>query len=209
MKLKIVTVGPLRTNCYFVINEDTKETIIIDPAFEEGTVIDDALQEDELKPVAIFLTHGHVDHFGSINRIADKYNIPSYSSQIEAEYAANFEKSISVQIVGEEVRAKITNIIDDGDIIKFAGMSFECIAVPGHSENSICYYNREDKVLFSGDTLFNSCIGRMDFYTGPYGTLITKIKEKLMVLPEDTTVFPGHGASTNIEYEKENNTYLK
>ncbi|MCT4598021.1 MAG: MBL fold metallo-hydrolase [Vallitalea sp.] len=207
MKIKTLILGDLHTNVYVVYDEEYKDAIVIDPAAEEDKIIQ-FIDENNLNLKGILITHGHYDHFRAANKVRDTYGVPVFASIEESEAMENPNINLSVRFTGTPIIAKADEIINDGDIIEFSELVFQCIKVPGHSSGSICFYSEENKVLFCGDTLFASAIGRTDFYDGPQDTLITEIKSKLMCLPEETKVYPGHGLRTTIDYESRANAYL-
>lgn len=207
MKIKTLILGDLHTNVYVVFDEEFKDAVVIDPADEEDKIIQ-FIDENNLKLKGVLITHGHYDHFRAVNKIKNIYGVPVFASKEESESMENPNINLSIRFAGTPISAKSDEIIDDGDIIEFSDLVFRCIKVPGHSIGSICFYNEENNVLFSGDTLFASAVGRTDFYEGPQQTLITQIKSRLMCLPKETKVYPGHGLRTTIEYENRANPYL-
>lgn len=203
MKVFSDVLGSVSTNCYYVCNEDTGECVIIDPAAEAGR-IEERLISGNMKPVAILLTHGHFDHILATDKLREKYGIKVYANIDEKEVLESTQLNLS-ETFGFSYTTHADVYLSNGDTIKLAGMEFFCIATPGHTKGGMCYYLPESDVLFSGDTLFNMSVGRTDFPTGNTYTLGRSIREKLMVLPENTIVYPGHDMSTTIGYELANN----
>ena len=204
IEIKMMVLGPVQTNCFFLINEDTKELLIIDPADRAQGIID-WIQSEGLKPVAILLTHGHFDHIMAVEGLRKEYQIPMYASKDEVEVLANPQLNVST-MMGAYVSMKADELFADGDVLELAGM--KVISTPGHTIGSVCFYIEEEKMLISGDTLFEASVGRTDFPTGSSRQLINSIKTRLFILPEDVNVFPGHGEVTSIAYEKTHNPFI-
>ncbi len=206
LKIETYVLGPVMANCYFAINEDTKETIIIDPA-DKAEVLIQKINKETLKPVAVLLTHGHFDHILAASEIAVNFHIPIYASKEEKELLETPSLNLSVSL-GKNISLTPTMLLNDKDIIKLAGTEVNVIHTPGHTSGGICYLFKESKILFSGDTLFEGTVGRADLPTGNLNTLLDSVNHKLMTLPDDTTVFPGHGESTTIGHERNTNPYV-
>ena len=206
LDIKMMVLGPVQTNCYFLINQDTKELLIIDPADGASRIID-WINSEGLKPVAILLTHGHFDHIMAVDALRKEYKIPMYASRDEVDVLAKPNLNIST-MMGSYVSMKADELFFDGDILDLAGIKLQVISTPGHTIGSVCFYNAEEKLLLSGDTLFEASVGRTDFPTGSSRQLIESIRTRLFILPDDTNVFPGHGGITNIGYEKTHNPFV-
>lgn len=207
IKVENLVLGVCATNCYLVYNSDTKETIIFDPAASPQRIID-RIEELSLSPVAIFITHGHFDHILAINEIREKYNIKAYALNLEEEILTDSYKNLSVPFTGEAFSASADEYLTDGDELSFIGSDITVIGIKGHTIGGACYYFANEGVLISGDTLFNCSVGRSDFPTGSAAMLIRDIDEKLMTLPDDVVVYPGHGEATSIGYERVNNGFI-
>ena len=206
LAIRMMVLGPVQTNCYFLINEDTKEVLIVDPADRAQKIIE-WINSEGLKPVAILLTHGHFDHIMGVQGVKKEYGIPIYASKDEVEVLANPQINVST-MMGAYLSMKADELFSDGDVLELAGMKLKVISTPGHTIGSVCFYMEAEKVLISGDTLFEASVGRSDFPTGSSRQLIESIKTRLFVLPDDTDVFPGHGGTTNIAYEKAHNPFI-
>lgn len=208
-KLRILmrVLGSVSTNCYFLINDRTKETIIIDPADNAGE-IEKVISENGLLPKAVFLTHGHFDHILAASKIREVYGLPVVACADEKKILNNSSYNLSSSF-GNAFVLDADRYVEDGAIISEAGFVIKMIATPGHTEGSACYYIQEEDVLISGDTLFEESVGRTDFYSGSMSEIVRSIKDKLFVLPEETVVYPGHGEQTTIKYEKENNPFCQ
>jgi glyoxylase-like metal-dependent hydrolase (beta-lactamase superfamily II) len=196
--IKTILAGMYEENCYLVMDEDTKELGIIDP----GGQANDVANEISLlggKPKFILLTHGHVDHVGGVVELINKFNIPFYINKADEEY---IEKDDFV--FGSLPKA--SGYLNEGDTLNLGNNAIRVIETPGHTPGGLCFLVN-DKLL-TGDTLFQGSVGRSDFPGGNGMQLIKSIKEKLLNLGDDITVFPGHGPSSTIGYEKRNNPFL-
>lgn len=206
LELKMMVLGPCQTNCFFLINEDTKEVLIVDPADRAQRIVE-WIKSESLTPVAILLTHGHFDHIMAIDGIKKEYDIKVYASQDEVDVLAKPHINVST-MMGASISTKADVLFKDGDVLELAGIQLKVISTPGHTIGSVCFYIEDEKLLISGDTLFEASVGRTDFPTGSSHQLIESIKTRLFVLPDDTSVFPGHGGMTSIGYEKAHNPFV-
>ena len=205
-KVERVLCGSVGTNCYFLINTQTQETVIIDPA-DDAPMLSAKLKEKNLKPAAILLTHGHYDHIMAVEELRKEYGIPVIAQAVEKQILENPRGNLSTMI-GMPFTVKADRFVKDEELLVTAGFSIRVLHTPGHTIGGCCYYLADENLLFSGDTLFWESVGRTDFPTGSMSALVRSIKEKLMVLPESTRVYPGHMGSTSIENEKQNNPFL-
>ena len=207
LSIQNYVVGPVQTNCYFAVNDDTKEVIIIDPG-ASAKQLAEKIKEQGLKPVAILLTHGHFDHATGAQEFADEFGgIPIYAYEAEAETLKDPELNAS-WMMGQSLIFKADKFLKDEQEIDLAGFHIRVLFTPGHTPGGCCYYFPYEDVLFSGDSLFCMSIGRTDFKKGSMSDLVRAIKEKIMVLPDRTTVYPGHNDITSIENERMHNPYL-
>ena len=157
---------------------------------------------------AILLTHGHFDHIWGANELRRLSGAKIYAYEGEKELCEDAGKNVS-RDAGRPETVRADFYEKDGALLELGGFSLKLIATPGHTGGSCCYYLEEEKILFSGDTLFEGSVGRTDFPTGSMGSLVRSIKERLLVLPDDVTVYPGHGDSTTIGDEKKYNPYCQ
>lgn len=206
MKVERFLTGILSTNCYVAWNEQTKEAVIVDPAAYSKKLAE-FLREEGLKPQAVLLTHGHFDHIMGLDALLLDYPVPVYVHEAEKELIADPKTNLSLTYTNGYVFEGAIYVAD-GQKIEAAGVTFEVLFTPGHTLGGCCYYAETENILFSGDTLFRCSIGRSDLPTGDEATLIHSIKEKLLVLPEHTVVYPGHMAATTIQTEKTANPFL-
>ena len=206
MRIIKKTVGEVETNCYIVVNEARNECFVIDPGDEEEVLIA-AIEESKAAPKAVLLTHGHFDHIYAVEPLVKKYGIPVYASENEAALLAEPEMNCSAYY-GREVSIVPENYIEDGDTFEIAGFKIKGIHTPGHTKGSMCFYIEKEGVLFSGDTLFMGSVGRTDLPTGNTHLLLESLRDKIIVLPPETVICPGHGPETKLDYEKRNNSYM-
>ena len=210
LNIRSFTFNPFEENTY-VISDDTLECIIIDPgcySLEEKRELERYIASNNLKPVKILLTHAHIDHILGNNFVAGKYNIPIQMSSIETALLLAAPEYGKMWGIAAEPSPEPVLFVTEGIEITFGKTTLKTIFTPGHSPGSFSYYHEETKNLFSGDVLFMQSIGRTDLPGGDYETLIRSIKEKILLLEDDIVVYPGHGPSTTIGEERENNPFL-
>lgn len=207
-KIKIgrMVLGMCQTNCYFLYREDSKDCILVDPA-DKGAHIYNALTNNGFTIQAILLTHGHFDHIWGTKEVQELAGVKIYASELEKELLNSERMNVS-KGAGRPYTVDADVYLKDGEELTIASLTFTCISTPGHTAGGCCYYFKEGGLLVCGDTLFQESVGRTDLPTGNMKTLVTSIKEKLFVLPEETKVYPGHGESTTIGYEKMYNPFI-
>lgn len=206
MKLERYVLGSLRTNCYLLTNEETKAVVIVDPATCPDNLVNH-IKSNGYIPQAILLTHAHFDHVMGIDGWVKEFNIPVYLHEDEKQLLEHLQLNMSAAI-GEGYSYKNAKCLQDGQILELNGLTLKVIHTPGHTAGGCCYYEEEEGVLISGDTLFYHCIGRSDLPTGSMEELVRSIKDKLFCLPDETKVYPGHGYATCIADEKMNNPFV-
>ena len=206
LKVNHYVVGVLSTNCYVAINDETKECIIIDPG-ASAKALAQRIRQEELTPVAIFLTHGHCDHAGAAEKLAKELDVKIYAHKEEKDTLEDPNKNLSA-LMGQKESYPADVYLQDEQELDLAGFHIRVLHTPGHTTGACCYYLSYENVLFSGDTLFAQSVGRTDFPGGSMSQIVRSIREKLMVLPERTTVYPGHNDVTSIEHERMYNPYL-
>ncbi len=206
MKIQSYVIGMVSTNCYIIFNESTKEALIIDPP-DQAPALKVKIEELELCPVAILLTHGHFDHIMAAGDLAAAFGIPVLAGEEEKALLEDYNLNGS-RMVRKNYTLSADRFLKDKEELILGGMRIKVIHTPGHTAGGVCYYFEEEKVLISGDTLFLESIGRTDLPTGDQYTLLESIRRKLMVLPEEVLVYPGHGDKTTIGYEKMHNPYI-
>lgn len=202
-----LVLGPVQTTCYVVSSQG--RAVIVDPA-ANATKIIQYLGTKKLIPEAILLTHGHFDHIGAVNELAAKYSLPIYAHKSEKEYFDQPEVNLSTMMYQPFVLSGDLDYhwLADGATLTCLDTQVKIFHVPGHTSGSLCYYFVKDRMVFTGDTLFKQSIGRTDFIYGNHQQLVTGIRQKLLTLPDDTLVYPGHGDCTTVADEKRNNPFL-
>lgn len=205
LKIEKMVLGSVQTNCYFIYREGQSQVMCVDPA-DNGEKIFSHLKNKGLQVGGILLTHGHFDHILGVNKLRSLSGAKVYAYMEEKVVLEDAMVNVSAQI-GESYVVEPEVYLSDGDEITVGDVTCTLIATPGHTVGSCCYYFKEDKVLMSGDTLFLESVGRTDLPTGSGGTLGRSLKNKLMKLPDDIKVYPGHEASTTIGHERANNPF--
>ncbi len=189
------------TNCYIVQDEETKETMVIDPGAEPEKIIE-MLDILDAKLKYIYLTHCHGDHIGALKELKDAKGGKILIHRNDVEGLYNKDISLTDYIGIHEIKLEADSRVDDNDKIHIGNMEFQVIHTPGHTAGGSSLYNEKEKLLFSGDTLFHGTWGRTDLPTSSFQDIIKSITTKLLVLPDETIVYPGHGKSTMIGEEK-------
>ncbi|MBC7463996.1 MAG: MBL fold metallo-hydrolase [Actinobacteria bacterium] len=211
------------TNCWFIALGRGQECILVDPGMPDvSDLVEMALQEFDLKPVATLITHGHLDHTFSIIPICDGYGIPAYIHSEDRELLINPAKAISPAFAESLAGLTFSEPADlrelrNGDVLEIVGLTITAIHAPGHTRGSLLFSvhesgassPKEEEVLISGDVLFAGSIGRTDLPSGSAADMENTLKKKIWPLPDSMRVLPGHGPETTIGRERLNNPYLK
>ncbi len=213
MKVKIFEFNPIAVNTY-VLYDKTGECVIIDPACyfpEEERILYNFIIDKKLVVKHVLNTHLHFDHVPGINFIEEQFNVYAKAHKADLYLIDSFENQLA--LFGftsfEKHKPTIENFIDENDVIEFGNQKLSIIHVPGHSLGSIVFYNKEENCMVSGDVLFNGSIGRTDLPQGNHNQLIEGIRTKLLTLPPNTIVYPGHGPATTIGNEAKSNPFLQ
>ncbi len=212
MKIKTFEFNMFPVNCY-VIWDDTKEAAIIDPGCfydEEKRKLKDFIIDKGLTVKHLLNTHLHLDHIFGNPFVLQEFGLSAEAHQADEfwiEEAPKQSRMFGFQL--KEAPVPLGKYLHDGDLIQFGNTTLEAIHVPGHSPGSLVYYSKADSCLFSGDVLFQGSIGRADLAGGNFDELIDNICSRLFVLPNDTVVYPGHGAPTTIGAEKADNPFFR
>lgn len=206
MILQKLCVGELSTNCYILGDEKTNQGVVIDPG-GDFDLIDENIEKLNLKIKYIILTHGHIDHIKALVPLKKKTKAKVLIHKEDLAILSDPTYNLS-QFIGEDSSFSEPDLLlKDGDTIEFGKKKLLVLHTPGHTPGSISLYT--DNLLFTGDTLFCEGIGRTDLPGASCENLFSSIKQKLFTKPDDTEVFPGHGPSTTIGWEKKNNPWIK
>jgi len=219
MKIRGFPAGVFQTNCYVVGDADRGDVVIIDPGQDAAPMVRQILADEGLTPVAVLLTHGHLDHTWNAAELCGEFSIPAYIHPDDRPMLADPAVGIGPALgamIGDEKFAEPDKVIDlvDGEAIELAGLRFSCDLAPGHTKGSILFGLEADtdegavQVCFAGDVLFAGSIGRTDLPGGSHQQLLDSIDKKLLPLPDDTVVLPGHGPQTTIGRERVSNPFL-
>lgn len=200
-----IPAGIYAANCYIVYSENTKDGIVVDPGGDADHILE-TIEKNKLNINHIILTHGHGDHIGGVMELKNALNVNVMIHEEDAEMLRNGEINLSTTMAMGSVEIEPDKLLKDGDIIKFGDLEAEVIHTPGHTKGGICL--KIEDILITGDTLFAGSIGRTDLSGGNYETIISSIKEKLMVLSDNIEVFPGHGGPSTIGRERVRNPFL-
>ena len=208
MIIKILAVGPFAANCYIVGSTSTNEGMIIDPGADADSILR-IVQETGLSISIILITHAHMDHVGALREVHKKTSAQSAIHEAEKGFVFSSPMRMLTSLGVSPVKSppQPDRLLKDGDRIDISGLHFEVLYTPGHSSGGICLLGHG--VVFSGDTLFKFGIGRTDFPGMRHERLLKSIREKLMVLPDETVVYPGHGPPTTIGDERRGNPFLQ
>ena len=208
MKIEKFVLGSVGTNCYIVFNEEMKECFIVDLATYSQEMVG-RIKKSGCEVKGILLTHGHFDHIMGIEEFMDEIPTTVYAHEEEEEFLKDPVLNFSATMGGGEVRVNEVVFLKEHQTFQLAGYEIRILHTPGHTPGGCCYYLPKEKVVFTGDTLFSGSIGRTDFPRGDQTLLLGSINEKLLTLPEETEVHPGHVGSTTIGKEKMFNPFLK
>lgn len=204
MNQKRLILGELETNCYLVW-ADNGEGIVIDPADEAEKILS-LIRQENITVKAVVLTHVHFDHMLAAELVCAETGAPLYVGQGDADALTDPNRNLSGWFQpGQPVTIAESRFLCDGDVITFGDVALTVMETPGHTPGCICLHT--EKTLFSGDTLFRNSIGRLDFPGGDDQAMYSSL-ERLLHLPEDTAVYPGHGPATTIGTEKKYNPFL-
>jgi len=200
-----IVLGPFATNCYIVADE-TQHALIIDPG-EPSNLLVETVNRQGLLVVGVVNTHGHGDHIAGNALLKSKFGCPLMVHRLDASMLTDAHANLSAFIGPDCIESPPADrLLEEGDSVQVGAETFRIIHTPGHSPGGICLLN--NGVIFSGDTLFAGSIGRTDFPGSSYEQLIHSIESRLLCLPDDTVVYPGHGPETTIGEERQNNPWL-
>lgn len=191
----------LITNCYIIVDEDTKEAMVIDPGAEADKIID-MIDILGAKVKYIILTHCHADHIGGIDELKEKKGGKILISRDDSKGLYDTEINLDYYVEMNVPELEADSRLDDEDVIHIGNLEFKIILTPGHTKGGICIYNKEHSLMFTGDTIFAGTWGRTDLPTGNIEDIMNSIEHKILTYPDDTILYPGHGRTTLIGDEK-------
>lgn len=197
LEIRCIRVGMLQTNCYVLFDDEIRQAVIADPG-DDADYIVECLNKIGVQAAGILLTHGHGDHFKALSDLKKELQVPVYIPADDAYRLPHQDGFVeaSYEIQPDDV------MVHDGDILQIGGLKLLAIHTPGHTEGGTCYYLEEQGILLAGDTMFRHSWGRTDFAGGDEAALFRSIREKLLPLPEETLVLPGHEGTTTIREER-------
>lgn len=205
MNIKRLNNNSFGVNSYLVYNEDNKDTILIDPALNHNFIVD-YIDKNELKLIAIILTHGHIDHIADTLLIKSKYNVDIYAHELEDEILKDSKKSLAENFGYKDLSFSADFLVKNNDILELGSMKCDILHTPGHTKGGICILI--DNHMFTGDTLFAGSMGRTDLYSGNDGHMRASL-HKLSKYADNITIHPGHGPSSTMGKEKLTNQFMK
>jgi len=209
--IEYLPTGMLEVTCSILINDETKEAVVIDGGGNENEIFQ-ILQKHDAKLTTLLFTHGHFDHIGGAAALAERAGVDNIEIIMHKEdeylWTNAKEQAGRFQIPLDMNQLKPTRWIEDEDTLTVAGIRLETLYTPGHSPGSCCFYLREEGILFSGDVIFQGSIGRTDLWKGNFETLISSIRNKILTLPKETKIIPGHGPATSVASEASSNPFL-
>lgn len=206
MKVESVIVGPLETNCYLVYCPESLDCAVVDPGAEPSKIFR-LIAEMGLHPVILLNTHGHIDHIGANRDIKDRFDIPFLIHRLDEPMLKSVLQSELSFFMGAKSSPSPDEYLEDGGQIKIGLSSLKVIHTPGHSPGSVSFLG--DGFLLSGDTLFNGGVGRTDLPGGSWSELEKSIRDRILNMPDEMTVLPGHGPSTTVGQEKRFNPFIQ
>jgi len=205
LEIERLVLGPIQANGYLVLREDGRTAVVIDPGAEPDRVIA-ALGERGVEPEAILLTHAHLDHVGGVAGVRRRWDVPIYLHPADRDlYDAALQQAAAFGLEIEEPPPP-DRALEDGQVLELAGLALEVRHSPGHSPGGVVFCAPGH--AFVGDCVFAGSVGRVDLPGGDAGTLLASIREKILSLPDDTVVWPGHGPETTVGREAESNPFL-
>jgi len=216
--IKRFTFNHYEVNCYVVFDDrvpmagEMRQCAIVDPACEasfEDSQLLQYLDEQRLTPTMVLLTHAHVDHIAGLRQVCEHFKVPVTMHRDGRKLLRQAEAYGAIMGFAVDNMEDLDVVeIEDGEVLKVGGLDVECRYVPGHCPGSMCFVVASDKAVITGDALFHFSIGRTDLPGGDYATLIDKLKTRVLTLPDDYTVLPGHGIESQIGKERKYNSFL-
>jgi hydroxyacylglutathione hydrolase len=205
LKIVVIPVGMLEVNAIIAYDSDSLEGILIDPGEEPETIVS-AIEKTGVKLESIVLTHGHGDHIGAVGILREELSLPVAIGRYDNEMLSDPDLNLAINM-GIELRLKpAERLLDEGDMIQVGSFSFEVMHTPGHTRGSISLKSGGDVIV--GDLIFCGSVGRTDLPGGSFQELLRSIKEKILTLPDETRIYPGHGPATTVGRERVSNPFL-
>ena len=203
MIIKSFVLPPIENNNYLIIDEISKEAALVDCSSMDDSILLELKKQNAILKY-VLLTHGHFDHIGGLNELPESVKVLMHSSDMEWVNEVN----TYLPMIGMPTMdiPKIDSFIKDGDIIKLGNLEIKVIHTPGHTQGGVCFYT--ENCLFSGDTIFKESVGRCDLPGGNFDQIVESIEKRIFTLPDETIIYPGHGKTTTVAWEKENNSYM-
>ena len=211
LHIQTFTFNPYQENTYVIYN-DEKECIIVDPGmhnYQEENYFSGYIEKNQLKPVLLINTHGHIDHVLGNKFVSEKYGLTPQFHEGELPLVIQVQNYAPQMGIRYEPSPIPETFLNEGDILKLGDEELSLILAPGHSPAHLCIYSREHNFLIGGDVLFKSSIGRTDLPGGNHQQLLDSITTKIYTLPEETVVYPGHGPTTTVKEEKQSNPFIR
>lgn len=209
MKIETIVVGPLQVNCYLIYDEETKETIIVDPG-DDADLIIERIESLELMPLEMWLTHGHFDHLGAASKLFEKYSIPLYLSDLDYNLYKNALEHANMFGLSVDFPPSKPCFFNMKIAKRDLGHStIEIIPTPGHSQGSVSFYIKASNVLLTGDLIFEAAVGRTDLPGSSYKQLENSILQQVYTKGDACRILPGHGPDTTVSREKRHNPFVK
>jgi hydroxyacylglutathione hydrolase len=204
---EILPVGPLQCNCSVIGDEQSRQAIVIDPGDDIAQIVA-LIQKHDLQVKQIVITHAHIDHVGGAMKLRAATGAPILLNQNDYALLKMLDVQAAWLGMTNPGKVEIDQSVGSGDLVQTGSLAAQVLHTPGHTDGSICLYFPAEKTLIAGDTLFAGSIGRTDLPGGSYEKIIHSLHDKILALPDDTAVVPGHGPLTNIGEERETNPFL-